>query len=553
MYFYSLIQGSITTFLNNEGLGFCIASIIILHSIQYIKTIKPQQRILFFLTLWLFVFSTRLLARNIHVVAFTIVGAGYWYHSLLQARNIKIAILRGYLFGLGYYGAGNYWIANMTAVDNWYVASGIFILYSACLATVQAINAGVFYQMRLQNILFKNDNALHFYHIILLSIIWYISELLFLHGLYNYPWQIIGYNFGYDLITRQLFCTFGVYGMSVLLVILASCFGTWLFTKQKQYIITVFAIYISCAIWGYGRTQYYNNTALQTMEIVAGLVHLTSPDVRHPDDYELLQSTIDEVSQSYPDIIILPETTIRAHRDQSPFLTEIIDQISEATLLIIGGFSDTAENDYDIINKHKDRQSVLWVIKDREIIHKHVKHKLIPILEAYPGMIKSLMMTLAPRVAKLRLLQGSGDDYLCELYQDYHASLVICYESIYPESIAPYSQLAIVLSNDAFFSPKENQQILVINKVRAAEYGIPIIRNACHGFSGVIDGLGRITVAIPDIHYVDHVIFHIPKRLPVTLFAILHEYVASILLTTLSFMALWPLLLLRYKRRKNNV
>lgn len=77
---------------------------------------------------------------------------------------------------------------------------------------------------------------------------------------------------------------------------------------------------------------------------------------------------------------------------------------------------------------------------------------------------------------------------------------LICYEVVFsglvPEG-ADRPEWILNISNDAWFGPTAGpRQHLNITRYRAIETGLPIIRSASRGFSGVIDPYGRMPVVI---------------------------------------------------------
>jgi len=79
-------------------------------------------------------------------------------------------------------------------------------------------------------------------------------------------------------------------------------------------------------------------------------------------------------------------------------------------------------------------------------------------------------------------------------------SPLICYEVVFTGVVpsgAQRPQWILNISNDAWFGPTAGpRQHLNITRYRAIETGLPIIRSASRGFSGVIDSFGRMPVRV---------------------------------------------------------
>lgn len=74
-----------------------------------------------------------------------------------------------------------------------------------------------------------------------------------------------------------------------------------------------------------------------------------------------------------------------------------------------------------------------------------------------------------------------------------NAHALICYESVFPQTIFNYEQWIIGVSNDAWFGLSAGPyQHLRWNQIRCLENNMPMMRSTNHGISAVIDGRGRL-------------------------------------------------------------
>ena len=101
-------------------------------------------------------------------------------------------------------------------------------------------------------------------------------------------------------------------------------------------------------------------------------------------------------------------------------------------------------------------------------------------------------------------------------------AVFICYESIFSNEVdrnITNSDLIIHLTNDAWFGSYSGpQQHIVHMKARAIEQGLPVIRSANTGISGLIDPYGKIIEKIP-LNLEGYLDVRIPKKLEKTLYS----------------------------------
>ena len=77
----------------------------------------------------------------------------------------------------------------------------------------------------------------------------------------------------------------------------------------------------------------------------------------------------------------------------------------------------------------------------------------------------------------------------------------ICYEIIFPAEVGEAlsdGAWILQLTNDAWFGPNAGpKQHLALAQIRAAEFGVPLVRVANTGITGIVDSSGRMVEALP--------------------------------------------------------
>jgi apolipoprotein N-acyltransferase len=117
-------------------------------------------------------------------------------------------------------------------------------------------------------------------------------------------------------------------------------------------------------------------------------------------------------------------------------------------------------------------------------------------------------------------------------------SPLICYEAIFPGAVIDRAQRPdwlLNITNDAWFGRSSGPfQHFAIARTRAVEEGLPLVRVANNGISGVIDAVGRVSIHT-DLDAVGHIDVALPATAEPTLYARARDWawVALLLLTSI--------------------
>jgi apolipoprotein N-acyltransferase len=121
---------------------------------------------------------------------------------------------------------------------------------------------------------------------------------------------------------------------------------------------------------------------------------------------------------------------------------------------------------------------------------------------------------------------------------------LICYEAIFPGAVTDEAHRPawlLNLTNDAWYGFTSGPfQHFAITRVRAVEEGLPMVRVANNGISGIIDAHGRVTarLSLDAVGFLDGAL---PVALPPTLYARFGDWLfAALLLLGAGFVAARP-------------
>lgn len=410
--------------------------------------------------------------------------------------KLRAAFFLGWLFGLGYFVGGLWWIGNalMVEADEFAWALPFAILgLPAFLALYYGLAAALAR-------LFWSDGA---GRIASLAASFAFAEWLRGWLATGFPWNAIGYGAMPMPLLMQSAHFAGIFGVTAAAVFVfaaPSLFGT-----RKGAVPGVgLALLLIAAHAGYG--LYRMNLPPDPQASSSPVIRLVQPVIdqaKKMDDREKsavfeehLKLTAEPVrgNEAKPDIVVWPETSIPfILTDNRDALTRIADVLDDDQILIAGAVREE-EGAAGSVPRYYN--SMLVIDGRGNIIGAADKVHLVPFGEYVPfeefllGMgVKAVAempggFSAAPAPQLLALPGG------LKLYP------LICYEAIFPDEIGASVDGAtalINLTNDGWFgnSPGPYQHFHQA-RIRAVETGLPMIRDANNGISALINNRGEI-------------------------------------------------------------
>lgn len=202
-----------------------------------------------------------------------------------------------------------------------------------------------------------------------------------------------------------------------------------------------------------------------------------------------------KLSQHAPlgSVIIWPETAVPYFLHEDERVRKMIAQAIGSNTLISGSLriQRLGEDNFNLWNS-------LEVLQKGEIAAFYNKSQLVPFGEYVP------LRPLLPFVEKIT--HGSKDFSRGDGATVLHApnlppfAPLICYEVIYPDyrPKTGRAQWLINVTNDAWFGLSSGpHQHFEMARMRAVEQGLPIVRAANTGISGIVDSYGRVRQFLP--------------------------------------------------------
>ena len=321
----------------------------------------------------------------------------------------------------------------------------------------------------------------------------------------GFSWDMLGYT-QIDSILSGYAPLFGVQGISLIMFVTAA-YLAYTFIRKNIVYVTVPAILMITAA-PLSRFSYIEEGNPMKVALVQGNVNTTLHwDPNHI--WKELQIYYDEfIANLDTEIMIWPESAIPdlEHNMEKLKVISTLDKAARSNGIgLITGIQY-----YDDKNRLFFNSMLGLGVIDRQ---KNIKYKfgegnryykrhLVPIGEFVP--FEWLLRQFGPifNMPMSSFTRGSRNQPNI-IIQDLKVASAICYEMAYNtelrEQIYDNTNLIVTVSNDGWFNYTNGPvQHLFIARMRAREFGKPVLRATNNGITAVIDSDGRIVDTIPE-------------------------------------------------------
>ncbi|MCK5698206.1 MAG: apolipoprotein N-acyltransferase [Gammaproteobacteria bacterium] len=410
-------------------------------------------------------------------------------YQLLHTNTGKDAFFKGGLFGIGLFTVGVSWL--YVAIHDfggahWSLAglfTGLFILF---LASFYALFAWLIFKIRQKNRLSDKQLILFF-----IPVLWVFLEWLRSWLFTGFPWILLGY----PMIETPLagFSPFfGIYGLSLLVLLIAS-----LFIIKMRLIVSlsiILILFIMGALLNQIQWSKPVGKPLSVALIQGNVNQVVKWDRWQLEKTKQLYITMSKDQWHHNDLIVWPENAIPAfyHTLADDFYHQLTIQAKNTQTELITGlpiYDDKTERYYNsMINLGGQKSGYYY------------KTHLVPFGEYVPfaSLIRHLM-----HFFNMPMSGFSTGDYAQEplTIKGYQVVSTLCYEDVFPQDMLTYmgqSQFMINLSNNGWygdsFAPHQHFEMA---RMRALENSRELIRSTTSGISALIDSKGQIMVQGP--------------------------------------------------------
>ena len=408
---------------------------------------------------------------------------------LLEGRSPRSAGLTGWLFGLGLFAAGTWWLyISLNILGGLWPPFALLLMGCLVAATAAFVAAGAWLTA-----LVAASAPAWVRGLGVFPAAWVLAEWCRGWMVTGFPWLSVGYG-QVETPLGAVAPLAGVYGVSWITLLVAGCLYTAVRGDARGRVLAlVAAALVVAGLWSVQDRSYTRDTG---RDFRVGLVQGAVPQERKwlP---EQLQPTLDlyrdlSLAMSPRDLIVWPEAAIPALpfevRDYIDQLHE--DMVSRDTQLFTGILFYRIEEGQFL--------NTLWALGEEQ--GTYFKRHLVMFGEYFPLPDFARRWLRIMNLPSESITPGSDDQPLL-LAKGVPVAATICYELAFGAEqlgFLPEAQLLVNVSNDAWFGESMMpQQHLQIGQMRALETGRYLLRATNTGITAIVDPAGRVVSRIP--------------------------------------------------------
>ncbi|MDO6447534.1 apolipoprotein N-acyltransferase [Colwellia sp. 1_MG-2023] len=437
-----------------------------------------------------------------------------WFNHLEKlCKNKQVNVTRlltkhSFVFGFGWFASGISWVhVSIAEFGGMPLIASLFLMLLLCLYLALFPTLAGYLTAKITSLTTKKQPISNKLTLWLFPSIWLLTEYLRGVVLTGFPWLSLGYG-QISGPLAPLAAIFGEVGITFFLLMLCVAFSQLLLkTQLKQVGIVLISIGL---ITLFSHQQTWVTLTGKTIKtaLIQGNIEQSikwQPEQQWPTMLKYL----DLARLNYDaQLIIWPESAIPAIETMST-TQEFLDMANQSAALnnatIITGILN-----YNF--ESKEYFNSLIVLGKKQLAdengdyyygnsNRYDKNHLLPIGEFVP--FSDILRPIAP-LFNLPQSSFSRGSYVQNNLRasDLNILPLICFEIAFPEQLAANflnnSDILLTVSNDAWFGNSHGpHQHMEIARMRALEFGRPLLRSTNTGVTAVTDHLGNITEQVP--------------------------------------------------------
>ena len=411
------------------------------------------------------------------------------------------ALALGWWFGLGHFASGLYWVAFAFLVDAgrhaWMAPFAVAGLAGACAAFPA-----------LASLLGRVFHGLGPSRVAAFAVAWTASEWVRSWAFTGLPWNLVGTVWTASDAMIQATALFGVYGLGLLTVAAASApallAGADATARPRRVALAIGLMAAPLAlVWAGGVVRL---ASAETQFVPGVRLRLVQPAIPQADKWRSdsrLSHVVEQARLSVhgaatgppPTHVIWAETAVPFFVENEPAIRALIAEATPAGGLTLFGAPRRAPPNtvpFRLWN------SLFAIDAAGRLAGTYDKHRLVPFGEYVP--YRDILNLSKITAGRTDFSPGEGRQTL-DLPGLPPVGPLICYEAIFPGRVVDPARRPdwfVNVTNDGWFGISAGPyQHFAAAKLRAVEEGIPLVRVANTGISGVIDAYGRTMVLLP--------------------------------------------------------
>ncbi len=438
------------------------------------------------------------------------------------ALRLYPAAVVGWFFGFGYFVAGLWWLGNAVIAESWEFAWALPLAVFGLPAGLAFFFAGS--AMLARSVWGRGIGAAA-----ALAVGFGIGE--WLRGILftGFPWNSLGLTIMPAPQFMQTASVFGITGMNALAVFVFALPGAIVLSRWKM-LGPLLALVLLGGQFLFG---YQRLGMAPEVEAPSGpTVRIIQPSVSQSEKWDsavrdrifatYLKMTAQEPEKGkpVPTLIVWPETAVPFLFTERPdALAALGNTLGDNQILLAGAVRQEGDrNEGEMVRYYN---SMLAINGSGEIIDAADKVHLVPFGEYLPLADVLSSFGLRQLVSTPGGFSAGAATHRMKLPGLPEILPQICYEIIFAGALGTSDRpgLAVNITNDAWYGATPGPyQHFRLAQIRAVESGVPVVRAANNGISGVVDGYGRVTGALA-LNAVAVIDLPLPGRLETTLYA----------------------------------
>jgi len=426
----------------------------------------------------------------IYILNFDFFYSGKSLYS--QKKFLTHSFLLGLSFGYGLFLTSLYWINISLFYDIekyiLFLIPGIFLI---------PLVLGIFYGI--MTVIFSLYYPQNITRIFWIAIIWPLIEYARIK-ITLFPWAQIGHSVIEIDHILQITSVFGEISLNAICIIIFAFPIIYYCESNKnfRYKSLLFFLTLLFIIFVYGEKRLtLDRDSRENTEIILIQPNITQKEKWDPELFQfnknkLINPTVNLSNQPRKDTtsnryFIWPETAIAALIDENPDITyEVTKNFSENDYLMLGSLRREGNNFFN---------SFFIIDHNNIIIGKYDKNILVPFGEYIPldNLLRKLSFLNISSLAG-NFTAGSKSVEIFNTLKN-NPMVYICYEIVFSNKIRDIDEEASFLlniTNDAWFGNSSGPyQHFNMSKIRPVELGLPLVRVANNGISGIINPFGQ--------------------------------------------------------------